>query len=311
MEHLDISFGLTRQPYVDPQTGLEYDTNHADKEGWLTKQSEWLKDWRERYMILKGSMLFFSKDQQSPPHGFIDLTECISVRLKATNLEFEVASSTVSFSLRAPTKKFLDEWVAAIRGSISNTLSRQEFKDTYRDLLLQGQMFIKHHHDPVGRFNLSFAKDNSRLVKISPDGQRIIWHKAGQSDVSCEGIMLNTVVAINPGYTTLVFKQTGTKGNDALCFSVVAHERSLDLEAPDRETARKWVEGLRAYIKYGNVLSPAMLAMQEQQMRKKEMEEQSKKGEASKKHEADRAKLRAAREKAHNQLKFGSHLENP
>jgi hypothetical protein len=29
--------------------------------GWLTKQSSWLKEWRRRYFILKGSKLFFAK----------------------------------------------------------------------------------------------------------------------------------------------------------------------------------------------------------------------------------------------------------
>lgn len=37
--------------------------------GWLTKQSVWLKDWRRRYFILKGSKLFFSKSQFAAPHG--------------------------------------------------------------------------------------------------------------------------------------------------------------------------------------------------------------------------------------------------
>ena len=121
----------------------------------------------------------------SSPHGFIDLTECISVKVKA-GLDFDVASSTVSYSLRSKSKRDLDDWVAALRGSISNCLSRQEFKDTYKDMLARGQMFTKHHHDPVGRFNLSFAKDNNRLVKISEDGQRIVWHKAGTPDVACD-----------------------------------------------------------------------------------------------------------------------------
>ena len=34
---------LMRPHYVDPQTNIVYDTNSADYEGWLTKQSSWLK----------------------------------------------------------------------------------------------------------------------------------------------------------------------------------------------------------------------------------------------------------------------------
>ena len=45
---------LTRPPYFDPNTGKMYETSCGNTEGWLTKQSEWLKDWRRRYFILKG-----------------------------------------------------------------------------------------------------------------------------------------------------------------------------------------------------------------------------------------------------------------
>ena len=77
----------------------------------------------------------------------------------------------------------------------------------------------------------------------------------------------------------MVFKQTGTKGNEAHCFSIIAHERSLDLEAPDRDVARRWVEGLRACLKYGNVMSPQMLAEVEAGQRRKETEKRNKRGE--------------------------------
>lgn len=34
---------FTRPPYVDPTTNMMYETNQADFEGYLTKQSQWLK----------------------------------------------------------------------------------------------------------------------------------------------------------------------------------------------------------------------------------------------------------------------------
>ena len=34
---------LARPPYVDPTTNIIYDTDNAEYEGWLTKQSMWLK----------------------------------------------------------------------------------------------------------------------------------------------------------------------------------------------------------------------------------------------------------------------------
>ena len=37
--------------------------------GWLTKQSSWLKEWRRRYFILKGSKLFFAKVREGKGEG--------------------------------------------------------------------------------------------------------------------------------------------------------------------------------------------------------------------------------------------------
>jgi hypothetical protein len=34
---------LARPHWIDPTTNIIYDTNSADFEGWLTKQSMWLK----------------------------------------------------------------------------------------------------------------------------------------------------------------------------------------------------------------------------------------------------------------------------
>jgi hypothetical protein len=34
---------IMRPPYVDPTTNIIYDTDNAEYEGWLTKQSSWIK----------------------------------------------------------------------------------------------------------------------------------------------------------------------------------------------------------------------------------------------------------------------------
>ena len=248
-------------------------------------------------MILKGSNLFFAKDECSEPHGVIDLCECISVK-QVKEFDFEVSSSTEKFVLRGSTRKEVEHWMNAIRGAISNCLSKQEYLMNYRAVLVRGQMFEKHHNDTIGRFNLKGNKENSRLVKISPDGQRIVWSKPGMKDVYCDSINLNTVLAINPGFTTNVLKMTGDKKKEANYFSVIAKERTLDLEASTPNLARQWVEGLRATLKYGTILSPTELHNQDQALRRKEGVERERRTEALNKHEADRSKLRAARERA-------------
>jgi len=252
-------------------------------------------------MILKGGSLFFSKDTTIAPHGAIDLTECTDVRELGSGFDFVVQGPKEKYCLRAQNKREMNEWISSIKKAMSSMLSKQVYLTTYKDMLFRGQMFEKHHNDPVGRFNLK-QKDSSRLVKISPDGQRITWHKAGRLDVVCDSIDLNSVVAINPGFTTLVFKQTGNRAKEANCFSIISNERSLDLEASNQDIARQWVEGLRALLKYGNILTPAELRRADEIAQRKELEEEARKNKALKKHENDRAKLRAARERAHRQM---------
>lgn len=38
-------------------------------------------EWRKRYFILKGTKLFFAKTAMLPPHGMIDLAECVAIRV--------------------------------------------------------------------------------------------------------------------------------------------------------------------------------------------------------------------------------------
>ena len=40
----------------------------------------WLKKWRQRYFILKGNKLYFTSSPGVPPHGVIDLSECLTVK---------------------------------------------------------------------------------------------------------------------------------------------------------------------------------------------------------------------------------------
>ena len=233
-------------------------------------------------------------------------TDCTKVTCDVENnqpsLDFVLSSINETYNLRANNRRELDTWVPLLRGSIKASLSAADYNEQYKELLYKGQMFVKHHHDPVGRFNLS-NKDNHRLIRVSPDGQRVMWHKAGKTDVYCDSIDLNTVVAINPGYTTLVFKQTGKKGMERNCFSIISSDRSLDLEAPSSEIARKWIEGLRALLKYGHILTPSELRAEDARNEAKVAREEVRKKKALGKHEDNRAKLRAARERANHMQK--------
>ena len=84
----------------------------------MTKQSSWLKDWRRRYFILKGSKLFFAKGEHTTPHGMIDLSTCMTVKsaeLKAGKKNaIELSTAETKFLMFADTEKDKDEWIGAI-----------------------------------------------------------------------------------------------------------------------------------------------------------------------------------------------------
>mmetsp|Transcript_47439 Transcript_47439/g.70575 ORF Transcript_47439/g.70575 Transcript_47439/m.70575 type:complete len:164 (-) Transcript_47439:180-671(-) len=113
---------IARPHFIDPNTNIIYDTNDADFEGWLTKQSVWLKDWRRRYFILKGSKLFFSKSDIQAPHGMIDLSLCTTVKsadLKSKKRNsFEISTPETTFLLYADTEKEKDDWIGSVGKSI-------------------------------------------------------------------------------------------------------------------------------------------------------------------------------------------------
>jgi hypothetical protein len=116
----------TRPPYVDPATGVRHDASNAVQQGWLTKQSAWLKDWRRRFFILKGSKLFFAKGEFSAPHGMIDLSNCMTVKsaeLKAGKKNaIEVSTKENTYYMYADTDKEKDDWIGAIGRSIGSSI---------------------------------------------------------------------------------------------------------------------------------------------------------------------------------------------
>jgi hypothetical protein len=113
---------LSRPPFVDPQTNIIYDTSDAEYEGWLTKQSTWFKEWRRRYFILKGSKLFFAKNEYAAPHGFVDLATCTTVKsadLKARKRHsFEISTPETTYLLYADTETEKDDWIGRVGKAI-------------------------------------------------------------------------------------------------------------------------------------------------------------------------------------------------
>eukprot|EP01138_Halocafeteria_seosinensis_P001721 gb/GECG01001764.1/.p1 GENE.gb/GECG01001764.1/~~gb/GECG01001764.1/.p1 ORF type:complete len:140 (+),score=21.35 gb/GECG01001764.1/:1-420(+) len=112
-----------------------------DKEGWLTKQSHWLREWRRRYFVLMGNQLFFKKDPKDQPHGVINLTQCLTVKsaMEKTgkNHSFEVATPDQTYFMYADSETDKDDWIGAIGRAIvrySNSYKRNESADEESDV---------------------------------------------------------------------------------------------------------------------------------------------------------------------------------
>lgn len=127
---------ITRPPFVDQATNKSHDTNNPSIEGWMSKQSTWLKDWRRRYFVLKDSKLFFAKNETCAPHGMIDLSTCMTVKsaeLKAGRKNsIEVSTADTTFYMFTDKEKEKDEWIGAIGRAIvqaSGTFTHEDNMD--------------------------------------------------------------------------------------------------------------------------------------------------------------------------------------
>ena len=109
--------------YTEPN-GKVHSLENPSHEGWMTKQSEWIKDWRRRYFILKGSKLFFAKDRNLEPHGMIDLGTCLTVKSAAEikvkkKYAIELATNDRQvFYMHLSSDQEKDLWLGAIGRSI-------------------------------------------------------------------------------------------------------------------------------------------------------------------------------------------------
>ena len=117
-----------RGGYVDGR-GIKWDTNITDYEGWIGKRSKWLGEWRNRYFLLIGTKLFYSKDEKTTPHGMIDLIDCISATA-INNNEIEIKLKTKTFNITTKSKNEQIEWLDAINKCIMNYIHIHQ-KDGY------------------------------------------------------------------------------------------------------------------------------------------------------------------------------------
>ena len=72
---------------------------------------------------MKGSKLFFAKSNKDPPHGMIDLVDCISVvsaemKIKKKNAMLVSMKGDETFYIYSDTDREKDEWISQIGRAI-------------------------------------------------------------------------------------------------------------------------------------------------------------------------------------------------
>ena len=68
----------------DSRSLLTYESSSSYRfsfQGYLQKQSSWMKQWRRRWCVLQGKQLQFSTTKEALPHRTIDLKKCLTITL--------------------------------------------------------------------------------------------------------------------------------------------------------------------------------------------------------------------------------------
>ncbi|KAK6788204.1 hypothetical protein RDI58_016729 [Solanum bulbocastanum] len=101
--------------------------SNPERDGWLTKQGEYIKTWRRRWFILKQGKLLWFKDPSSVtsaavPRGVVSVAECLTVKGAEDVINkpfaFELSTRRDTMFFIADTEKEKEEWINSIGRSI-------------------------------------------------------------------------------------------------------------------------------------------------------------------------------------------------
>jgi len=116
------------------------------EEGWLTKQSKWLKTWRRRYSYLYDSMMYISRNRDNNPHHTLDLFLVDYVRtgdeLTGKKYTFVIGlTNGDKYVLQANSESDRKNWMEKIEAIKKNPPRRVSGKE------LEGKTFVMSNED--------------------------------------------------------------------------------------------------------------------------------------------------------------------
>jgi hypothetical protein len=136
--------------------------------------------------------------------------------------------------------------------TLSADVSRLMAAKAARDLVVSGSVFVKH-----GRR----GRPHIRFVWVDADGLGVHWRPVGKDRSSGaastrESMLLTSCIDVVPGRRTAVFARSPSSRDDA-CWSIIAYDRTLDLEV-------HWPQAGEEAAGGGGAAAAAVTAMERQ-----------------------------------------------
>lgn len=142
-------------------------------EGNLLKWTNYVFGWRERYFVLKGSVLLYYIRKGDAARGKIHLGVA-TLNVTANDYRFEIDTGSAIFYLRAETKEKKDEWVKAIK------LAKFEAESKMKNIAGKNINITNIGENTMRMPNESYNIDTNRMTMIQDDKltKKIIFIKS-------------------------------------------------------------------------------------------------------------------------------------
>lgn len=112
-----ISLTGDSMPYRSGNSGVVKNKNI--KIGWLKKRSDWLMQWRDRYVVLQGNVLSFAQSETANAHGKITIADVNLIVSGTTRTIVVTGNDKKQFHFQASTLEEEESWISVIRNCIS------------------------------------------------------------------------------------------------------------------------------------------------------------------------------------------------
>lgn len=134
-------------------------------EGELLKWTNYVLGWRERYFVLKGSVLLYYIKKGEKTKGKIHLSVS-TLNSTSNDYRFEIDTGTSIFYLRAHTKEKKNEWVKAIKLAKFEAESKMQNNPEILNSNINGSSRMINEMENIGMTRLSMLPDDKLTKKV-------------------------------------------------------------------------------------------------------------------------------------------------